>query len=129
VEGGYFAPWIFFTIFAAAMQSVRTAGQKSLSASITPMSATLVRYVFGLPFAFLWLLFLTRSSLLEKLQNALSSSEFVVFAMLAGVFCENRKCANGVTRDFVFCCAIVTAGLAGSCGGCGWGVDDEHAKS
>jgi len=80
------APWVLFTVFAAAMQSVRTAGQKSLSDSITPMSATLVRYVFGLPFAFAWLVFLTGETWPGKLLDALSSGTFVVYGVLAGLF-------------------------------------------
>ena len=40
---------------AAMMQAVRTAGQKQLTAAVTPLAATLVRYLFGLPFALLWL--------------------------------------------------------------------------
>jgi len=39
--------WVLFTVFAALMQSVRTAGQKQLTSSLTPLSSTLVRYVFG----------------------------------------------------------------------------------
>jgi len=85
IESLPFAPWILFTVFAAAMQSVRTAGQKTLTTSISPMSATLVRYLFGLPFAFAWLFFLTGPSLTEKLTHAFSLNEFILFAALAGV--------------------------------------------
>ena len=41
------------------MQAVRTAGQKYLTDSITPLAATLVRYLFGLPFAWAWLGYLS----------------------------------------------------------------------
>lgn len=50
--------WISFTLLAVVMQSVRTAGQKRIAEKISPQAATLVRYLFGLPFAlayFLWL--------------------------------------------------------------------------
>jgi len=67
------------------MQSVRTAGQKTLSTTITPMSATLVRYVFGLPFALIWLYALTGVNLVNYLKAALLISEFVVYAALAGI--------------------------------------------
>jgi len=43
--------WIFFTLLAVVMQSVRTAAQKQIAQSISAASATLVRYLFGLPFA------------------------------------------------------------------------------
>ena len=48
-------PWVLWTLLAAVMQSVRTAGQKVLVADISAVSATLVRYLFGLPFALLYL--------------------------------------------------------------------------
>lgn len=48
--------WIGFTLLAAFMQAVRTAGQKQLSLSLTAMSTTLSRYLFGLPVAWLVLL-------------------------------------------------------------------------
>ncbi len=48
--------WVALTLFAALMQSVRTAGQKSLASTVSPMAATLVRYLFGLPFAIGYLL-------------------------------------------------------------------------
>ena len=43
--------WILFTLLAVAMQSVRTAAQKQIAQSISAASTTLVRYLFGLPFA------------------------------------------------------------------------------
>ena len=41
--------WIFWTVLAAFMQSVRTAGQKQLNQSVSAESATLARYLFALP--------------------------------------------------------------------------------
>lgn len=46
--------WIGFTLLAAFMQAVRTAGQKQLSLHLTAMSTTLSRYLFGLPVALLY---------------------------------------------------------------------------
>lgn len=43
--------WILFTLLAVVMQSLRTAAQKQIAQSITASAATLVRYLFGLPFA------------------------------------------------------------------------------
>jgi drug/metabolite transporter (DMT)-like permease len=42
--------WIFWTLLAATMQAVRTAGQKRLNLTVSAEGATLVRYLFGLPF-------------------------------------------------------------------------------
>jgi drug/metabolite transporter (DMT)-like permease len=50
--------WVLWTLLAAGMQSVRTAGQKRLAEVVSPLTATLVRYLFGLPFAWLYLAFL-----------------------------------------------------------------------
>lgn len=46
--------WVWWTLFAASMQAIRTAGQKHLSNEVTPLATTLVRYLFGLPFAIIW---------------------------------------------------------------------------
>jgi drug/metabolite transporter (DMT)-like permease len=46
--------WIAFTIFAALMQSVRTAGQKHMTSSLSAIVATWARYGFGLPFAIVY---------------------------------------------------------------------------
>lgn len=50
--------WIAFTLMAAFMQSIRTAAQKHLSAHLSAMAATYVRYLYGLPVVavYLWLL-------------------------------------------------------------------------
>jgi drug/metabolite transporter (DMT)-like permease len=47
--------WIPFTLMAAFMQSVRTAGQKQLSGATSIMAATTARYTHGLPFAWAYL--------------------------------------------------------------------------
>ena len=49
------ATWIYFTLLAATMQAVRTAGQKQLTAHLNAMATTGVRYIFALPFAWLYL--------------------------------------------------------------------------
>ncbi|MCB1644295.1 MAG: DMT family transporter [Pseudomonadales bacterium] len=46
--------WILWTCLAAGMQSVRTAAQKYLTGDMSAVAATLVRYLFGLPFALAW---------------------------------------------------------------------------
>lgn len=43
--------WIEFTLLAAVAQSVRTAGQKHLTRDLGTSAVTLVRFLFGLPFA------------------------------------------------------------------------------
>jgi drug/metabolite transporter (DMT)-like permease len=47
--------WIPFTLIAAAAQTARNATQRSLTASIGTVGATQVRFLFGLPFALVFL--------------------------------------------------------------------------
>lgn len=51
--------WIPATLFAAASQAGRNAVQRSLTASLGTLGATQVRFLFGLPFALLFLLIVT----------------------------------------------------------------------
>ena len=53
--------WMFFTILAVIMQSVRTAGQKQMAQSLTAEATTLVRFLFGLPFALIYFSLLWRA--------------------------------------------------------------------
>ena len=47
--------WIPITIWAAFAQTVRNAAQRHLTAELGTLGATLVRFLYGLPFAGLWL--------------------------------------------------------------------------
>ena len=48
--------WIPVTVCAAFAQTLRNAAQRSLIAELGTLGATLVRFLYGLPFALLWLL-------------------------------------------------------------------------
>jgi drug/metabolite transporter (DMT)-like permease len=48
--------WIPVTVWAAFAQTLRNAAQRSLTAELGTLGATLVRFLYGLPFAILWLL-------------------------------------------------------------------------
>jgi drug/metabolite transporter (DMT)-like permease len=50
--------WIPITIFAALAQTFRNAAQRHLTKELGTLGATLVRFLYGLPFAVLWLLVL-----------------------------------------------------------------------
>jgi hypothetical protein len=45
--------WIAITLWAAFAQTIRNAAQRSLTAELGTLGATLVRFLYGLPFAFL----------------------------------------------------------------------------
>jgi drug/metabolite transporter (DMT)-like permease len=74
--------WIPITLFAVVMQTVRTAGQKQLTAHLDPISVTLVRFLFGLPFAAVYLLCLVAWS--DASLPPLNGT-FVVYTALGGV--------------------------------------------
>ncbi len=63
------------------MQAVRTAGQKYLTQDISALGATLVRYLFGLPFAIAYLYYLlqSRDGGLPEFNNL-----FLVYGVAAG---------------------------------------------
>ncbi|MGB7657296.1 MAG: EamA/RhaT family transporter, partial [Pseudolabrys sp.] len=48
--------WAVFTLIAAAAQTARNAMQRELTATLGPVGATHVRFLFGFPFALLFLL-------------------------------------------------------------------------
>lgn len=52
----YAGLWVPVVLFAAAAQTVRNTAQRSLTAQIGTLPATLVRFLYGLPFAALYLL-------------------------------------------------------------------------
>ena len=47
--------WIAVTVWAAFAQTLRNAAQRRLTAELGTLGATLVRFLYGLPFAALWL--------------------------------------------------------------------------
>lgn len=54
--------WVLFTVIAAAAQTVRNATQRELTASLGTAGATHVRFLFGLPFALLFLVIVLLAS-------------------------------------------------------------------
>ncbi|WDE09614.1 DMT family transporter [Thalassomonas haliotis] len=74
--------WIYFTLLAALMQAIRTAGQKQLSGHLNAMATTGVRYLYALPFAWLYLY-----ALLEHYQMPLPqlNQAFLQYASIACV--------------------------------------------
>ncbi|OKY25781.1 DMT family transporter [Thalassotalea sp. PP2-459] len=74
--------WIYFTLLAAFMQAVRTAGQKQLGQHLNAMATTSVRYVYALPFAYLYLFVLL--DIREQTIPSLNDT-FLVYALIASV--------------------------------------------
>lgn len=76
--------WISFTLLAVVMQSVRTAGQKQLASQLSAQATTLVRYLFGLPFAALYYFIMVSNSASHEFSMAAAGSVFFVSGALAG---------------------------------------------
>ena len=74
--------WIYFTLLAAVMQAVRTAGQKQLTSQLSRIATTGVRYLFALPFAWAYLFWLM--SFYPQHVPELNST-FILFASAASV--------------------------------------------
>src|ERR1700746_744365 len=47
--------WVIFTVIAAAAQTVRNAAQRELTSKLGTVGATHVRFLFGCPFALVFL--------------------------------------------------------------------------
>ncbi len=72
--------WIYFTLLAATMQAVRTAGQKQLSAKLNSMATTAVRYVYALPFAWAYLWWMLE---FRHVSAPVLNHDFLYFALIA----------------------------------------------
>lgn len=72
--------WIYFTLLAATMQAVRTAGQKQLSDHLNSMATTGVRYLYALPFAWAYLFGLMEFRQVELPPLNLSFLQFATIA-------------------------------------------------
>jgi len=74
--------WIPITIFAAFFQNVRTALQKYLKDRLSTGGATYVRFLFGLPFAIIYIVGLDQ---LTELPVPSPNTEFAVFVVIGGL--------------------------------------------
>ena len=73
--------WIPITFLAAFMQAARTAGQKYLTKDFSAVGASYVRFLWGLPFALVYLWFLQQNGGYELPE---ANRQFFLFAALAG---------------------------------------------
>lgn len=73
--------WIGLTVFAALMQTIRTAGQKALGATLSPITNTFVRYSYGLPWAIAYVVIVS----LMTDSTVQISREFLIYCCIAGI--------------------------------------------
>src|SRR5690348_18504211 len=94
--------WVIFTVIASAGQTARNAMQRGLTQTIGTVGATLVRFLFGLPFGALFLLLvtlwtkeplppITASSLLWTFAGALSQIAATALMLMAMNRSEERR--------------------------------------
>ena len=123
--------WVYFTLLAAFMQAVRTAGQKQLSVKLNSMATTGVRYIFALPlsWAYLWWMLDFRQVAVPELNN-----NFLQYALIAcitqiwGTAClvaafryRNFAVATSLAKTEAILVAVVGALIFGiSLSGLGW---------
>jgi len=82
ILGSYVEIWIYFTLLAALMQAIRTAGQKQLTQHLNAMATTGVRYIYALPFAWLYLWWMLDY---RQLSMPDLNATFLQYAMIACV--------------------------------------------
>ena len=84
--------WVPVTVFAALAQTVRNTAQRSLTEQLGTLSATLVRFLYGLPFAaiFVWLLYVLPAQA-PALPNF--SAAYVAWIALGAFFQVAATCA------------------------------------
>ena len=123
--------WIYFTLLAATMQAVRTAGQKQLSGKLNAMATTSVRYVFALPFAWFYLVWALS---FREIEAPVLNDDFLFYALIAcvtqiiGTAClvaafrfKNFAVATSLAKTEAIQVAIVGALLfAAPLSGMGW---------
>ena len=96
--------WIFVAIFAAALQTFRSAFQKRMIPDIGKFGATYIRFIYALPFTFLififWFFFLNNE--IPKLNNSAIFYCFfgalcqVLFTLLLMIIFSYRNFAAGI---------------------------------
>jgi drug/metabolite transporter (DMT)-like permease len=105
VEAGWL--WALFTIIAAAAQTVRNATQRELTATLGTVGATHVRFLFGFPFALLFLAGVMIAAGHALPRPPLIFWPWVVAAALAQIVATALMLAAMNDRSFVVVYALI----------------------
>lgn len=97
--------WVWLTLLAVIAQTVRTAGQKRMGARLQPITVTLARYIFGLPFIAGYVVFLLAPEQAFLPTISVVNWHFIVVAAIAQIVAtvlmlmlfEHRNFAIGTT--------------------------------
>ena len=99
--------WAVFTVIAAASQTARNAMQRELTATLGTAGATHVRFLFGFPFAVLFLLGVMWTTGLPLPAVPLSYWPWVLWGALAQVVATALMLAAMSERSFVVAVAYI----------------------
>src|ERR1700752_5008232 len=99
--------WVIFTVIAAAAQTVRNATQRELIAKLGTVGATHVRFLFGFPFAFVFLAAVMIALGQEPPRPPLVFWPWGVFGALAEVAATALMLAAMNDRSFVVVYAYI----------------------
>src|SRR3954464_2321813 len=93
--------WIVFTVLAAAGQTARNAMQRELTASLGTVGATHLRFLFGFPFALLFLAGVTFFSATALPRPGLNFVPWLLVGALAQIAATALMLASMGQRSFV----------------------------
>jgi drug/metabolite transporter (DMT)-like permease len=99
--------WILFTLIAAAGQTIRNAMQRSLTATLGTAGATHIRFLFGFPFALLFLAGVVLATGQALPRPSLSFWPWVIVGAFAQVLATALMLAAMGERSFVVSIALI----------------------
>lgn len=99
--------WVVFTLIAAASQTIRNAAQRGLTATLGTVGATQVRFLFGFPFALVFLLALLISTGEQLPQPSLAYGLWIVLGAAAQTAATVLMLAAMNGRSFVVVYAYI----------------------
>jgi drug/metabolite transporter (DMT)-like permease len=105
IEAGWL--WAVFTLIAAAAQTVRNAMQRELTATLGTVGATHVRFLFGFPFALVFLAAVLIASGRPLPQPGLAYWPWVLQGALAQILATALMLAAMSERSFVVAYALI----------------------
>ena len=104
--GGAWA-WAGFTLVASGAQTFRNIMQRDLIATLGTAGATYVRFVFGLPFALVFLVLVRLATGLEVPALNVSAALWVAFGAVSQIFATGLMLATMRERSFVVTTAYI----------------------
>lgn len=99
--------WAVFTVIAAATQTVRNAMQRELTATLGTVGATHVRFLFGFPFALVFLAVIVIATGTEVPRPHLAFWPWVIAGALAQIIATALMLAAMGERSFVVTIAYI----------------------